>query len=269
MRLKFKIKDKAQLPAGFETLYVEQDELNPKGEKTGAKIFVLDVEGAVDFDKFREFRDNNIALKGERDTLIEKYGDLDPAKARELEETVGGLKADEVKKLLKDAKGMEDVLKERTKAMAQEHAKVLKAAQDEAKRLADRLTEVEINQVTLSEATKRKLLPTATLDITSRARSIFKLHEGKPAALSQDGKVIYGKDGVTPLTISDWLDQQLQEAPHLFEQSSGGGAGGTGSGGASSRINPWNKATFNRTQQALLERDNPTLAATLKASAKN
>jgi len=36
--------------------------------------------------------------------------------------------------------------------------------------------------------------------------------------------VRYGKDGITPMTLEEWVDAQVADAPHLFESNAGGGA---------------------------------------------
>ncbi len=53
-------------------------------------------------------------------------------------------------------------------------------------------------------------------DFLGRARNVFKLVNGVPTALDAEGKSVrYGKDGVTPMTLEEWTDAQVQEAPHL------------------------------------------------------
>jgi hypothetical protein len=80
------------------------------------------------------------------------------------------------------------------------------------------------------------------------------------------------KDGMTPMSLEEWVDQQVADAPHLFESNSGGGAGpsglaqgrGVGLGGAR---NPFRKESWNLTEQMKLQKSDPGLAARLKASA--
>jgi hypothetical protein len=80
-----------------------------------------------------------------------------------------------------------------------------------------------------------------------------------------------GKDGVTPMTLAEWVDMQVSDAPHLFEPNAGGGAAGNASGGgASTRAsvkNPFRKETWNLTEQMKLQKSDPALAARLKAAA--
>lgn len=271
MALKYKYADKAGIPADSLALYVEKDDQGPDGKANGKKIFVLDVEGAVDKDRLDEFRGNNIKISNELRELRELWEGLKPEEVRLLITSIGNLKPAEVEQLLKDGKNIETVVATRTKTMTDDHTRKLTAIQTERDTLFNRLTDVEISQATLTEATKRGLRPTAVLDITSRARSLFKLSDGKVLAFEADGKTVrYGKDGVTPLSISDWLETQMVEAPHLFEPNAGGGAAGGGSGGSHSRsniANPWKKESMNLTLQMKVTKENPELAKRFKAEA--
>jgi hypothetical protein len=119
------------------------------------------------------------------------------------------------------------------------------------------------------------LRPTAIPDITARARSVFRLVNGLPTAFESDGRTVrVGKDGITPMTLDEWVDSQVADAPHLFESNAGGGAAGDASGGgaASARSNrsvknPFRKETWNLTEQMKMQKSDPQLAARLKAAA--
>src|SRR5205085_577403 len=110
---------------------------------------------------------------------------------------------------------------------------------------------------------------TAIPDITARARSIFKLVNGVPTAFDSDGQTVRpGKDGITPMTLEEWVDTQVADAPHLFESNAGGGAAGNGSGGVGNKAsvkNPFRKETWNLTEQMRLQKTDPQLAARLRA----
>ena len=134
------------------------------------------------------------------------------------------------------------------------------------------MTAIQIDQGVTTVATKKGLRPTAIPDITARARSVFRLVNGVPTAFESDGKTVRaGKDGITPMTLEEWVDTQVADAPHLFESNTGGGAAGTGAGGVAgaNRIvsNPWRKDTWNVTEQMRLLKSDPGLAARLKAAA--
>jgi hypothetical protein len=95
---------------------------------------------------------------------------------------------------------------------------------------------------------------------------------GVPQAFEADGQTArMGKDGVTPMTLAEWIDALVSDAPHLFESNAGGGAVGNGSGGVGggnrSVKNPFAQATWNLTEQMKLQKTDPKLAARLKAAA--
>ena len=95
-----------------------------------------------------------------------------------------------------------------------------------------RLTAIQIDQGVITVATKSGLRPTAIPDITARARTVFRLVNGAPTAFEADGKTVrYGKDGMTPMTLEEWVDAQVSDAPHLFESNAGGGAASNAAGG--------------------------------------
>jgi hypothetical protein len=257
MALKFKIKSKAEIPAGLESHYVERD-----------GWWMLDAEGAVDKVKLDEFRNTNVALLKERDELKTRFEGIDP---------------DEVRKLASEKKRLEDeqrlkagefdkVLEGRLKSAKADWDKQLATVTSERDALNARLVTIQIDQAVVTEATKRGLRATAIQDITSRARSTFRLVNGVPQAFEADGQTArLGKDGLTPMTLAEWIDTQVSDAPHLFESNAGGGAAGSDSGGgASARAsarNPFRKETWNLTEQMKLQKTDPQLAARLKAAA--
>jgi hypothetical protein len=257
MPLKYKFKTKDEIPAEHLPLYAERD---------GA--WVLDVDGAVEKSKLDEFRNTNVSLIKERDDLKKRYEGIDPdaVKAladekRQLEEAQQ-LKAGEVEK----------VVENRIKGVKADLEKQIATLTTERDAMTGRLTSIQIDQGVLTVATKRGLRPTAIPDITARARSIFRLVNGVPTAFEPDGKTLrYGKDGLTPMTLEEWVDAQVSEAPHLFESNAGGGAAGNGSGGVgggkASMKNPFREETWNLTEQMKLQKSDPQLAARLKAAA--
>jgi len=259
MPLKYKCKTKDEIPAEHLPLYAERD---------GA--WVLDVDGAVEKSKLDEFRNTNVSLIKERDDLKKRYEGIDPdaVKAladekRQLEEAQQ-LKAGEVEK----------VVENRIKGVKADLEMQITNLSTERDALTSRLTSIQIDQGVLTVATKRGLRPTAIPDITARARSIFRLVNGVPTAFEPDGKTLrYGKDGLTPMTLEEWVDAQVSEAPHLFESNAGGGAASNASGGGASARpngslrNPFRRDSWNLTEQMKLQKSDPQLAARLKAAA--
>ena len=217
MALKYKFQTREEIPAEHAALYVERD---------GA--FYLDAEGVTDKAKADELRDNNIALKKQIEEHTARYDGIDPDEFRRL--------AEEKRKLELQAQGhkpeeIDKLVTERLKVIKADLDKQLLAKTNELETANSRLTTIQIDQGVITVATKRGLRPTALPDITSRARTVFKLVNGAPQAFEPDGKTVrYGRDGISPMTLEEWVDAQVSEAPHLFESNAGGGAASNGAG---------------------------------------
>jgi hypothetical protein len=255
MALKFKFKSKDEVPAELAAHYVERD---------GA--WVLDADGAADKSKLDEFRTNNVALLKQLEEQAKKFEGIDPEEVRKLADEKRTL---EEQQRLK-AGEFDKVLDGRLKAVKADFEKQLAAVTSERDAMGTRLTVIQIDQGVIASATKRGLRATAIPDITARARSVFRLVNGVPTAFESDGQTVrLGKDGVAPMTVDEWVDAQVSEAPHLFESNAGGGAAGNGSGGVGQRSvkNPFRKESWNLTEQMKLQRTDPQLAQRLKAAA--
>jgi hypothetical protein len=256
MALKFKFKTKEEVPAESQSLYVERD---------GA--WMLDVDGVVDKAKLDEFRANNVALTNQLAEQKKRFEGIDPDEVRKLAEDKRKL---EEAQQLKGGE-VEKVVESRLKNAKTEWDKQFNAVTAERDALNSRLTAIQIDQGVITVATKKGLRPTAIPDITARARVVFKLVDGAPRAYEADGQTVrVGKDGITPMTLDEWVDQQVADAPHLFETNSGSGAASNGSGGAANNRsvkNPFRKETWNLTEQMKLQKSDPQLAARLKAAA--
>jgi hypothetical protein len=257
MALKFKFKTKEEIPAESQSLYVERD---------GG--WMLDVDGVVDKAKLDEFRANNVTLANQLAEQKKRFEGIDPDEVKKLAEEKRKL---EESQQLKGGE-VEKVVEGRLKNAKTEWDKQFNAVTAERDSLNARLTAIQIDQGVITVATKKGLRPTAIPDITARARVVFKLVDGAPRAYEADGQTVrVGKDGITPMTLDEWVDQQVADAPHLFESNAGSGAAGNGSGGVGgnnrSVKNPFRKETWNLTEQMKLQKSDPQLAARLKAAA--
>lgn len=257
MALKFKLKTREEIPAEQISLYTERD---------GA--WHLDVDGAVEKAKLDEIRNSHAALAKERDELKQRFDGINPEQVRALLADKDKL---EQEKQLK-AGEVEKVIEGRIKGIKAELEKQVTALTGERDALTFRLTAIQIDQGVITVASKRGLRATALTDITARARSVFRLVNGVPTAFEADGKTVrYGRDGLTPMTLDEWVDSQVADAPHLFESNAGGGAAGNGTGTSTKSHglakNPFKRETWNLTEQMRLLKSDPNLAARLKAAA--
>ena len=249
MPLKYKYLTKQEIPAEHQSFYVERD-----------GTWLLDADGVVSQSKLDEFRQNNITLTNQ----LKKFEGIDPDAVRQL--------ADDKRKLEEAAQikagEVDKVIEARLKTARAEWDKAHGTVVAERDTLTSRLTAIQIDQAVVTEATKRGLRATALPDITARARATFKLVDGMPQAF--DGQTPrLGKDGTSPMTLAEWVDALVSDAPHLFEANAGSGAAGSGGGAAGNRSvkNPFRKESFNLTEQMKIQKSDPQLAARLKAAA--
>jgi len=267
MKIKFSYKTKDEIPEAFRELFEEKEVTVAGGAKE--KHWILQCDGAVDRERFKEFRDSATRLQSENTALKEKYeGIEDPDRARELLSMLKDVKdTSEAAKILK-AGGIDPIIETRTRAMKEAHQKALDKLTGERDSYLQRLNDLEISQAAIAEATKLGLKPGAVLDLTMRAKTVFKLHEGKVVAFKPDGKTIeYGEDGVTSMSIPEWVKGLSATAPHLFEANSGGGASGGGAGGNTSNTpNPF--LTENVTEQMKLYKTDPAKYKRLEEQAR-
>ena len=257
MSLKYKYAKREEVPVEHQSFYVERE-----------GVFCLDAEGATDKAKADEMRSHNVELRKKLEELEVRFNGIDPDQVRQLSAEKERL---EEEQRLKEGK-YQEVLETRLKNAKGEWDKERKTLTEDRDTLTSRLTAIQIDQGVTTAATKRGLRPTAIPDITSRARLVFRLVNGAPRAFEADGTTVrYGKDGVSPMTLEEWVDAQVSDAPHLFESNAGGGAASNGGGAAAgsqrSVKNPFRKESWNLTEQMKLQKSDPALAARLKAAA--
>jgi hypothetical protein len=255
MKLKFIVTSEADLPTDptLKALYIE----------TGGK-WILDIEGAVPKTQLDEFRTNNVELKKKIDAFAALGEGITPERVKELIEKEESFKGG-------NAKTAEQITAEVERRVGELKAKQEKDIKDRDDRIATLTGDLEshvIDQALISAGAELGLRSTAHEDLTFRGRKAFKLDEHrKPVSIGGDGQVVYGPTG-EPLSPKDYVSQLLKTAPHLFDPSSGSGAGGSGSqrqgsGGA----NPFKKESFNLTAQSEMLRSNPDQARQMAAAA--
>lgn len=245
MALKYIYPTKAEIPVEHAPYYVERD-----GK------FVLDAEGIVPKEKLDEFRNTNVALVKERDAFKAKLDgvDIEALKAAAIER-------DSLKQQLADGKGgdVDKLLNARLKPVLDQ----FEALKRDKEASENQLRQRTINESALSAATKRGLRASAHDDLLARASRNLKLDNGAVRVVDAGGQTRYSRaDGVTPMTLDEWTEEQHSLAPHLFESNAGGGAAGSGSGGAGTAgdANPWAEKTLNLTKQGQLIRSDPERA---------
>jgi hypothetical protein len=214
MTVKYRIPKLEDVPEAIRTEY--------KPDPTGG--FVLDVDGAVDKARLDEFRATNIELQRKMDLVK----DVDPVKYKELQTLQRKLQEKE----LIDKGEVDKVVELRVQAMKDEHTTLATTLQTTLAAANARLETLLVHDVVKTEALKQGIVATAVDDVVLRAMTVYKMENGNPVPKGADGKIIYGKDGTTPMPVTEWLIGLKKTAPHLFQGSQGSGArGGTGVGG--------------------------------------
>lgn len=254
--LKFTYKTQAEIPAAHAGFYIEKD-----------GVWQLNVDGAVSKESLDQFRQQGIdALKAKDAEIkaLEGFKGMDLTKVQEALTIVSGLDAGTLKK----AADVDAAVNQRTAALKKELEDKVKAAEDRATALTGQLEVLSIDEAVKAAGMELGVLPEAAGDLTTRARSVFKLKDGKPVATGPDGQPMYGTDA-QPLSVKDYVaGLATKDAKHLFKPNTGaGGAGGGSKGAAHTGPNPFAKETRNLTQQMVLQRTDPGKAAQLAAAA--
>lgn len=222
--------DRSQVPEGLEVSEVDGK-------------FVIDVVNSA---KLNEFRDNNIAIAKERDTLKKFYETVSPLVGEDVDSFTSSLTelqatAQQVKDgKLKASDQISTEVENRVKTMRDDLDRQLQAKAGEAKAANDKASEWEkkFKRTLIDQAVTQAAIspdngvePTAIPDLLYRAYSVFSVeNDGK--VIPKDGEaIIYGSDGATPMTTTEWVKSLQKSAPHMFKRSAGGGAEGGGNKG--------------------------------------
>lgn len=231
----------------YESLSEVPEDLQEAAKEQDGKFVVSVVSSA----KITEFRDNNINLSKERDSLqaaIAQYEnvtgvqlpDLEEGKLSDFAKTLESLR--DTSKKVADGKLVEETsleeaaaarvtevtnnMKEQLANMAKDRD-AHKTAREKAEARADSMM-VE-NAVRLAAADPDvAMIDKAVTMVMPSALKVFKVgDDGKITPKHSDGTVIYGSDGITPKSVKEWLQEQREENDFLFQGAKGGGAKGS------------------------------------------
>lgn len=196
--------------------------------------------------KVTQFRENNVVLSQERDSLladISRYEGVTGVTLAEISTlddfatTLSSLR--ETSKRVEDGVLVENTsldeaaasrvtevtanFKEQLSAMARERD----AYKDKASKSDSRANSMVVeNAVRLAASDPDvAMLDSAVGLVLHEAYNTFRVEEGGSlVAKSPEGAIAYGSDGVTPMTMAEWLIKQREVSPFLFKGSKGGGA---------------------------------------------
>jgi hypothetical protein len=235
MGLKLKIKTLDDVPEPSRPLYKESD------DKDG---FVLDVEGAAPAGELAEFRKNNRVLHEQ----LERFKDVDPEEYRNLKTKLAELEG-------KTEQGRQQTKEEMQKQIDALNKKAVKDADDLKNVIAQRDSTIQnlmIDKEVSLQANEVGVRPEALIDVIQRAKNVFKLQNGVVVAFRPDGEKWYSESTGEILKINEWFKLLLKDAGHLFKDSQGTGSTGGATGGKKMVVGDNPFKTGNRTDQALL-----------------
>lgn len=226
--------------------YDSQDAV-PEGLREGAKK--NDTTGRFEVNvvlgnKLDEFRNTNIAVAKERDTLLAYVNSVKPHVGEDATAFVERLKSlttleQQVKdgklqtttdieaEVLKRVDSMKGRFEETNKTLAGEKTAAERRAAEAEERYNRSIVRQGVTSAVVDPASGAN--PQALDDILERANRVFQVKDGKLVAMNGES-VIYGADGASPKTPTEWLADLRRVAPYLFKGSNGGGSGGNGSG---------------------------------------
>lgn len=219
MPLPFAVEDVTRVEQQYQSLYVKND---ADGK------FYLQVEGVVAREKLDEFRNNNIELMRK----MEVFKDVDPAKYKKLVEMEAQGKFNG-----KTPAEVDQLIQERVGTMRTEYEEKITSLTNDNGKLSSSLSTLLVDNVIREAAGKAGVAGAALDDVLLRGKSTFKLVDGIATPHDSQGRIIYGKDGTTPMSPAEWVSNLKKDAPHLFPQSQGGGAPGSRVGGVPNGAN--------------------------------
>lgn len=224
-KLPLVVEDITQIPEAVRPFYAQDD--------AGKHVLKLS-ERVVPMTSLDEFRNKNIELLRERDELTKKFEGIDPEAHRRLLQ----LEQDYKDAKLVNSGQIEELLSQKTKRMREDYETRLgtleKNLNDEKAKGADTVQELRqtIVQLEASQAINRVGIPKEGVlpYFCHLARNTWQFVEGKLMAMNGD-KVLYGADGVKPMTWDEWALEIRKTHSNMFEPSQGGGSRGGGAGG--------------------------------------
>lgn len=250
--LKKSYSSEAEIPEAQKAFYTEKD-----GK------WVLQVEGMVDSDRLKEFRDKNIQLTEELRVTKETFKDIPSDKVADF--IAAKADADAGKTIKKE--GFEEAVNQRVAAVKTASEKAIADAKAKADAAEATLQRHQVSIALRDAGNKFGLKKGAESDLESRGHTVLKMVDGKLIAHDAiSGQPLYNPEDASLMGLEKWVEGLTKSAPHLFDESRGAGAPGSGPGGHSGP-NPWSSKTFNLTEQGKITRENPALAQRLKAAA--
>jgi hypothetical protein len=242
MALKKIYENAEEIPAEAASMY-------SKNEDTGHHHLSVEVEGMVDKARLDDFRDNNIQLRKDVEAqqdlarTSEESTQAMAAKMKELENKFSGIDLEEWATLQAEKKAVADkelieagevdtLVNRRVEEVASAKQREIDALtktyesriselNGDIKGFDSQLSEMLIDNEITKIAADAGVRSSAMEDVLLRGRGVFRVKDGKAIAFDTEGRNVYGDDAVTPLSINAWMGKLTENAPHLFDSSTG------------------------------------------------
>jgi len=208
------------------SLYVERD-----GK------FILDIDPPIpNVDKLKSALDEE--RKGRREAManLAKFEGIDPKKYEEMSAKFEAIKD----KKIFDDEGVEILINTRLAKLKEEQDARAASLAGDRDHWKERATQAEMKR--RSDVARRKLMEGAAqvgiskmalADAAEFALRTFTVNDQDELTPMNGDAVIYGKNGVDPLSMSEFFDAQKTTRPYWFDRSTGGGANHSQNGQAS------------------------------------
>lgn len=205
--LKYEVTDLSQVEENLHGLY-KQD-----GDR-----YVLQVEGAAPKSKLNEFRENNVNLMKELEGVKSKLNGID---IDAFNDFMKKQQDTHEQQLIKNGK-IDELVALRSEAMKTKYEHELQVVNEKFNGVRSKLSNTLIDGELAKVAASSGIKPTAIDDVLLRGKSLFSLTEDGTVVARQGDQVRYNADN-KPYGFKDFVTELQQSAPHLFQESSGGG----------------------------------------------
>lgn len=242
------------------------DSIESIEESQRALYVEADGKFRLDIDGYEDPKGLKSALQSERDAAKTAKQELNQFKQQfdgldieSIKQFATKAKQDETAKLIAEGK-IDQVLAQKTDLMRQDFESKLSDATSRAQTLESKV----LNGFIAVAAAQAGVQPEAIDLVNMLAQSQFKLDaNGDPVAVNAQGEVINGKDGKTPLSITDWLASLRESKPLLWGAPQGSGAQGSKGSGKVDILKA--DGSVNLTKLGQLRNENPQLAKQVAA----
>lgn len=206
----------------------------------------------------------------ETETKLAAFDGIDPDAVRELLEKNKQKEKEEAEKSGDFDKLREQMLKEHQKEISAKDAQYVELESRYAALETEVKTIVLSNEIATHAASAECLNPKLLYMAVAGEAVVETTEDGKRVVRfkDEDGEVRYNTKTGKPLSVKDRIAELKNDEEYAMLFKGGNvGAGSSTSGKGTGQANPWRKDTFNLTEQGRIIRENPALAAKLKAEA--